>query len=72
MSADINPALEGLRQQERLFCKYQSRALYNLKPFKTDKVINFKDVICNFSPSKLWSSFAASRLRGKGCLSLSM
>lgn len=72
MSADINPVLDGLDQQERFFCKYQSRALYILKSFKTDKMINFKYKMCNFPPSKLWSSFTASKLRGKGCQSLSI
>lgn len=43
MSADINPVLDGLGQQEQFFCKYQSRAFYILKPFKKDKVINFKE-----------------------------
>lgn len=72
MSADINSVLDGLVQQERFFRKCQSRALYILKPFKTDKVISFEDIIYNFPPSKLWPSFTASRLRGKGYLSLSM
>lgn len=51
MSADINSVLDGLGQQERFFCKYQSRYLHILKPFKTDKVINFKDIICKFPPA---------------------
>lgn len=51
MSADVNSVLDGLVQQERFFHKCQSTALYILKPFKTDKVINFKDIMYNFPPA---------------------